>query len=47
MNPQKKLYMYILHLNRVLSHLKNIGLDYFWQSYGWSKSIDRFLVTLM
>ena len=46
MEPQKKHIRIFPIQNGVLSHFKNIGLDYFWRSYGWSKSIDRFLVTL-
>ena len=47
MEPQKKSIHIFPIQSKVLSHFKNIGLDYFWWSYGWSKSIDRFLVILM
>jgi hypothetical protein len=47
MDPQKKSTRIFPIKNRVLSLLKNIGLDYIGRSYGWSKSIDYFLVILM
>ena len=47
MDPQKK-SICIFHIkNRVLSLFENIGLHYLGRSYGWSKSINYFLVILM
>ena len=45
-NLKKSLYAYS-PFKIEYSPILNIGLDYLWRSYGWSKSTDHFLVILM